>query len=132
MMGAQVVTDLQRQRAQEIAAQRQQEHFSEEIDKLDLWAEDLKNGLELRIKELEAAIKEAKRSSKLALRLEDKLVSQKQVKKFEIERNQARRRLFDAQDEIDSKRDKIIGCIEDELASDTTINSIFSARWSLR
>lgn len=111
----QAVTEFQRKIAQDEAEQRQQEHFSAEIDKLDLWAEDLKNGLELRIKELELSIKGAKRSSMLALQLDDKLVFQKQVKELETERNQARRRLFEAQDEIDRKRDGIISGIEEQL-----------------
>jgi chromosome segregation ATPase len=112
-------------------AQRKAGYFSTEIDKLDLWAEDLKNGLELRIKELESAIKESKRASKLALQLEDKLALQKQVKDLEQERNQARRRLYDAQDEIDAKRDEIIGGIEEELRSRTEQKSLFSLRWLL-
>ncbi len=128
----QVVTDLQRRRAQEEAQQRQQTHFSIEIDKLDLWAEDLKNGLELRIKELEVSIKEIKKSSTLALSLEDKLAFQKQVKDLEAERNQARRRLFDAQDEIDAKRDEIIKGIEDELKSTNSLQPMLVIRWSVK
>jgi adenine-specific DNA-methyltransferase len=127
----QAITDLQRQRAQEIATQRQQVHFSEEIDKLDLWAEDLKNGLELRIKELEVGIKEAKRLSRLELKLEDKLAFQKQVKELETERNQARRRLFDAQDEVDMKRDVIIRGIEEELRVSENSKQLLVIRWEL-
>ena len=127
----QAVTDIQRRRIQEEAQQRQQSYFSPEIDKLDLWAEDLKNGLELRIKELEVSIKETKKASMLAITLEDKLALQKQVKELESERNQARKRLFDAQDEIDARRDEIIGEIEEELASSTSITSLETLRWKL-
>jgi hypothetical protein len=87
----QALTDGQRQRTQEEAQQRQQSYLSSEIDKLDLWAEDLKNGRERRIKELEVSIKETKKASSLAITLEDKLALQKQVKELEAERNQARR-----------------------------------------
>jgi hypothetical protein len=127
----QAVTDVQRHRIQEEAQQRQNSYFSTEIDKLDLWAEDLKNGLELRIKELGSAIKEAKRASTLAMKLEDKLGFQKQVKELEAERNQARRRLFDAQDEIDEKRDGIISGIEEELKVGETRQVVLLLRWEL-
>lgn len=127
----QAVTDVQKQRTQEEAQQRQQSYFSAEIDKLDLWAEDLKNGLELRIKELEVSIKETKKASTLAITLEDKLALQKQVKELETERNQARRHLFDAQDEVDAKQDEIIGGIEEELESSSSINSLITLRWML-
>ncbi len=127
----QTVTDTQRRRTQEESQQRQQSYFSTEIDKLDLWAEDLKNGLELRIKELEVSIKETKKASTLAITLEDKLALQKQVKDLESERNQARRRLFDAQDEIDSKRDEIIRGIEEELKILESQDSLMKVRWHL-
>jgi len=127
----QAATELQRKRAQETSEQRQQEHFSTEIDKLDLWAEDLKNGLDLRIKELELSIKEAKRASRLAMTLEEKLILQKNVKALETERNQARRRLFDAQDEVDAKRDTIISELENEIRTESTVKIILSLRWRL-
>jgi adenine-specific DNA-methyltransferase len=127
----QAVTDIQRRRIQEEAQQRQQSYFSTEIDKLDFWAEDLKNGLELRIKELEVSIKETKKASTLAITLSDKLALQKQVKELEAERNQARKRLFDAQDEIDAKRDEIIGGIEEELKTMESQNTLMKVRWYL-
>jgi adenine-specific DNA-methyltransferase len=127
----QAITDFQRKIVQEEAQQRQQSYFSTEIDKLDLWAEDLKNGLELRIKELEAAIKEAKKASKLAITLEDKLVLQKQVKELETDRNQARKRMFEAQDEIDAKRDEIIAEIEAELHVNENLQRILFCTWNI-
>ncbi len=127
----QAVTDLQRGRTQEEAQQHQQSYFGTEIDKLDLWAEDLKNGLELRIKELEVSIKETKKVSTLAITLEDKLALQKQVKELETERNQARKRLYDAQDEIDAKRDEMIEEIEVELDCSITAIRLLLFRWEL-
>ncbi len=127
----QAITDFQRKVVQEEAQQRQQSYFSTEIDKLDLRAEVLKNGLELRIKELEAAIKEAKKASRLALTLEDKLVLQKQVKELESERNQARKRLFEAQDEIDAKRDEIIVDIEGQLEVQESRMELMRCAWSI-
>jgi adenine-specific DNA-methyltransferase len=113
------------------AQQRQQSYFSTEIDKLDLREEVLKNGLELRIKELEAAIKEAKKASRLALTLEDELVFQKQVKDLETERNQARKRLFESQDEIDAKRDEIIADIEGQLEVQESWQGVITCAWRI-
>ena len=125
------ITDFQRNIVQEEAQLRKQSYFATEIDKLDLWAEDLKNGLELRIKELEADIKETKKFSLMALHLEQKLEFQKKVKKLEVERNQARRRLFDSQDEIDVKRDKIISELEAQISIRESCNSIMIVAWHL-
>jgi len=50
--------------------------FSQETDKLDSWADDLKVGLEREIKELDRQIKEARTRSKGAANLAEKLGEQ--------------------------------------------------------
>jgi len=72
-----------------------------------------------------------KKASTLAITLEDKLALQKRVKELEAERNQARKRLFDAQDEIDVKRDEIISGIEEELKVNETRQVVLLIRWKL-
>lgn len=104
-----------RQRQAEIQKQiseRNSRFFEFEADKLDGWADDLKVGLEREIKDLDRQIKEAKRAATVALTLEDKLAGQKQIKALESQRNQRRRTLFDAQDEVDRKREQLIAQIE--------------------
>lgn len=53
------------------------------------------------------------------------------MKELETERNQARRRLFDAQDEIDVKRDGLIRGIEEELKAQEKQELLISLRWNL-
>ncbi|MDZ7581227.1 MAG: hypothetical protein U5R30_11550 [Deltaproteobacteria bacterium] len=67
-----------------------------------------KIGLECEIKELDRQIKEARRAATTALTLEEKLAGQKQIKALEAQRNQKRRSLFDAQDEVDLQREQLI------------------------
>lgn len=105
--------------------------FEEEADKLDGWADDLKITLERDIKEMDRYIKEAKRAATLALSLEEKLAGQKQVKHLESQRNEKRRKLFDAQDEIDRKRGELIAEIEGKLKQNISHNTVFVLRWSL-
>lgn len=81
--------------------------------------------------ELDRQIKEVKRAAKLAVSLEEKLAGQKQVKALESQRNQKRRTLFDAQDEVDNKREKLIEDIEDKLQQNTSLQELFSIRWKL-
>ncbi|PWB48206.1 MAG: hypothetical protein C3F12_02535 [Candidatus Methylomirabilota bacterium] len=64
-------------------SQRNATFFEAEADKLGGWADDLKVGLEREIKDLDRQIKEARRSTKATLTLEDKLAGQKQVKALE-------------------------------------------------
>jgi adenine-specific DNA-methyltransferase len=106
--------------------------FEDEADKLDGWADDLKIGLERELKELDRQIKEARRAATAALSLEEKLAGQKQVKAFESQRNQKRRSLFDAQDEVDAQREKLIEKIEGKMQQQTELLQLFAIRWSIR
>lgn len=82
-------------------SERNARFYEAEADKLEGWADDLKLGLEREIKELERQIKEARRAATTALTLEEKLAAQKTIRAIEAQRNQKRRALFDAQDQVD-------------------------------
>jgi hypothetical protein len=108
-------------------------HFFEaETEKLDGWADDLKLGLEREIKELDRQIKEVKRATMTTSTLEEKLLKQKEIKALEAQRNQRRRSLFDAQDEVDKRRDDLIQQIESKLTQRTQVEKLFVVRWILR
>ena len=112
-------------------SERNAQFFEAEAEKLDGWAEDIKVGLEREIKELDRQIKEARRGATAALSLEEKLAGQKQVKNLESLRNQKRRSLFDAQDEVDRQRGELIAQIEGKLSQKVEIVELFSIRWKL-
>lgn len=122
----------EREKVRVEAQKRSEQYFSTEIEKLDSWADDLKEGLELKIKELELQIKETRKASALAANLEEKVNLQRQMKDLESERNRQRRRLFEAQDEIDAKRDEIIGEIEARLTSREDKLDLLGIKWTLR
>jgi ERCC4-related helicase len=122
----------QRQAAiQRNISERNARFFEEEADKLDGWADDLKIGLEREIKEFDRQIKEARRAATTALTLEDKLAGQKQIKTLEGLRNQKRRTLFDAQDQVDQQREELIAAIEGKMNQNTRAEQLFSIRWTI-
>jgi adenine-specific DNA-methyltransferase len=110
-------------------SERSAQVFEAEADKLDGWADDLKLGLEREIKELDRLMKEARRAATLAVSLEEKLAAQKRMKALESERNQKRRSLFDAQDEIDRKRGELISGLEAQLTQQVTHECLFTVPW---
>lgn len=105
--------------------------FEQEVNKLDAWADDLKEGLEASIKELDKQIKEVRREAKIAVTLEEKLALQKQQKSLESQRNKSRRELFDKQDEVDERREALIDSLEGKLNKKTTSNTVFTIFWQL-
>lgn len=105
--------------------------YDAEAEKLDAWAEELKQGLEREIKDLDKQIREAKRAAKSALTLEEKLTGQKRVKALEGLRNTKRRSVFEQQDEIEARRDKLIAEIEAKLELKVGLSNVMTIRWQL-
>jgi superfamily II DNA/RNA helicase len=118
-------------RIQQQVAERNANFFEAEAKKLDSWADDRKVILEREIKEMDRQIKEAKRAATAAVDLQSKLAGQKQVKALETQRNQQRRSLFDAQDEVDRQRDELIAQIESQLEQKSELKCLFKIRWHL-
>jgi adenine-specific DNA-methyltransferase len=112
-------------------SERNAEFFEAEATKLDNWADDLKVGLEREIQDIDRQIKEARRAASAALSLEEKLAGQKQVKALENHRKERRFSLFDAQDEIDENRERLIESIEGKLKSSSQSEILFTINWSL-
>jgi adenine-specific DNA-methyltransferase len=111
--------------------ERNLQFFATEEAKLDGWAEDLKVGLEREIKDLDREIREAKRASKAAPTLDEKLTLQRRVKALESQRTQKRRSLFEAQDEIEQRRDGLIAEIEKKLERDTNEALLLRVRFGV-
>ncbi len=105
--------------------------FTQETEKLDAWADDLKVGLERDIKELDRLIKESRTKSKGAATLADKLAAQKEQRDLEGQRDKKRRELFDRQDEIQRKRDGLIDELERQLKQEISVHIIFSCQWEI-
>ena len=119
------------QRRIEILSNRNTQILSDEMDKLDRWAEDRKIALENEIKQLDVSIREAKRLAKSELTLEAKIARQREQQELEVQRHNKRRNLFEAQDEVEKRRDVIISSIEERLKQDRHETPLFSAAWSL-
>jgi len=129
--------DLTEHRMREVQArvreveERNMKFFDEEVVKLDHWSDNLKQSLEREIKELDKQIREARGVAALAGLLHEKLEAQKTIKTLESTRKERRKRLFDAQDDIDSRRDELIEQIEIQLGQTKSVGLLFSIRWHL-
>jgi len=110
-------------------AQRNSEYFEAEMNKLENWADDLKYGLESELKELDKEIKEVKKEARQSADLDSKVALHKKVKELEKKRNEKRRNLFEAQDEVDTRKEGLIGEIEARLKQQISIKELFTIRW---
>ena len=110
---------------------RNESFFDAESDKLDRWADDLKENLERELKNIEVEIREAKKLKRLSGDLQSKLAAQKRVNELEQQRNQKKRTLFDAQDQIEERKDSLISDVEARLQQRTSRQNVFTIRWRL-
>lgn len=111
------------------SAERNSEFFDNEVDKLDKWADDMKTALELELKKLDIDIKSSKTNAKKIVDLEDKLKEQKSIKEMEKKRNDMRRRLYDAQDEVDARKEQLLERVELQLKQKIKLDPIFMVKW---
>ena len=112
-------------------ATRNREYFESEMEKLDHWSDDLKTQLETELKELDREIKATKRDARHAADLEAKVTLHRKVKDLERQRTSKRWRLFEAQDEVDSRKEDLITDVEARLQQKVRRHEIFTIRWRI-
>ena len=107
-------------------------YYNEEIDKLEKWADDMKLSLEKEIKDLEGEIKLKKAESRKVVDLSYKLKLQREIKDLEKKRNEKRRHLFEAQDQIDERKENLLNEIESRLQQEIQMKNLFILHWNLK
>lgn len=113
----------------EESALRNQVFFEEEMEKLDSWADDMKVSLEREITDLDAEIKLRKSEAKKMLRLNDKVAAQRVIKDLEKKRAEKRQNLYEAQDEVDAKKENLLSSVERMLEQKIEHEELFTIRW---
>ena len=115
----------------EESALRNQVFFEEEMEKLDSWADDMKVSLEREITDLDAEIKLRKSEAKKMLRLNDKVSAQRVIKDLEKKRAEKRQNLYEAQDEVDAKKENLLSSVERMLEQKIDEEELFTIRWRI-
>ena len=113
----------------EESALRNQVFFEEEMEKLDSWADDMKVSLEREITDLDAEIKLRKSEAKKMARLNEKVVAQRVIKDLEKKRAEKRQNLYEAQDDVDAKKENLLSSVEKMLEQKIEQEELFTIRW---
>ena len=112
-------------------ASRNGEWFETEMGKLDGWAEDRRASFKAQLNEIEGQLKEARRASRLAGTLPEKLEKQRAVRTLETKRDEADREYEKAKREIDRQKDALLDEISRRMEQQTTEERLFSLGWNV-
>lgn len=118
-----------RSEVMEKSALRNEVFFEEEMDKLDTWAGDMKVALEREIKDLDAEIKLRKSNAKKLSQLAEKVAEHRIIKELESKRAEKRQNLYEAQDEVDARKESLLTKVERMLEQKVEQNELFTIKW---
>ncbi|MGY3714925.1 SNF2-related protein [Sutcliffiella cohnii] len=102
-----------------------------ELDKLDKWSRDLKDKLEIDLKEIDQEISQLQKEARTTKLVREKLELNKTVREKERKRNEMRRSLFDEQDEIDRQKENLFVDIEKRLEQKISEKHLFTIKWKI-
>lgn len=105
------------------------QYFKEEQAKLEKWAEDAVLGLEKELKDIKNQIRSVSREIHLATTIEEQESLQQKKKHLEKTQRKKRREIFDTEDEIEEKRDRIIEQLKHQMTQQTSQDQLFTIRW---
>lgn len=106
--------------------------FDIEMDKLDHWAEDWRTSLKVELEELDASIKETRKSARLAPNLPEKLERQRELRKLEAKRDSAWHSYDEASRELDRQKDALLDEISQRLKQHTNQENLFIIHWNIK
>jgi superfamily II DNA or RNA helicase len=105
--------------------------FDGEMDKLDRWAEDRRAALKAELDELDATLKEQRRSARGAPNLPEKLALQKEIRTLESRRGEAWRSYDTQSRDIDKQKEALLDEIGKRMEQRTDTRRLFVLHWGL-
>lgn len=101
------------------------------MEKLGNWAEDVKSGLEKELRDLDAKIRLRKSESKKTSRPDEKVRLQRLIKDLEKSRSEKRLNLYQAQDDVDEKKETLLAKVEAILAQKIEYTKLITFHWRI-
>lgn len=106
-------------------------HFNEAREQLEKWAEDMEVAAAKELEDTKNQIKAANRQARLATTMQEQAALQDQIRELEQKKRRLRQRIFDIEDEITAKRDRLIEALERRLQQKTETQTLFTLRWTV-
>lgn len=111
--------------------ERNSQHFSEAREQLENWAEDMVLAAEKELRDTKEQIKTLNRQARQAATVQEQHEVQEKVRNLEKKKRRQRQQIFDVEDEIAGKRDRLIDALEKRMQQRTSNNELFTIRWTV-
>lgn len=106
-------------------------HFNEAREQLEKWAEDMEVAAAKELDDTKNQIKALNRQARLAPTLAEQASLQEQIRSLEQKKRRLRQRVFELEDEIAAKRDRLIESLERRMQQKTQVQGLFTLRWKV-
>jgi hypothetical protein len=107
-------------------------HFAEAREQLEKWADDMELAAAKELDDTKNQIRALNRQARLATTVQEQHDIQQEVRQLEQKKRRLRQRIFDVEDEIAAKRDRLIEALERRMRQKTEIQPLFTIRWTVR
>lgn len=107
-------------------------YFKEEEERIFRWEKDLINNLEHELDTVKRQIREHERLSRNATTMEEKLDATKKIDELERLKRRKRNELADKEDEISSKRKKLLNDLDNRMIKQTNTTDVFIIEWQIQ
>ena len=111
--------------------ERNSQHFNETREQLERWAEDMVLAVEKDLRDTKEQIKAFNRQARQAVTVQEQHDLQEKVRNMEKKKRRQRQQIFDVEDEIAGKRDRLIDALENRMQQRTSSKELFTIRWTV-
>jgi predicted nucleic acid-binding Zn-ribbon protein len=104
-------------------------HFLEAREKLHQWARDREKSAERELDEAKAKIRELERKARQASTMAEQHEVEREIANWEKRKRDLRQRIFQVEDEIAEKRDRLINALVQKMQQTSRTETLFAIRW---
>lgn len=104
-------------------------HFQQAREKLHQWARDMEKSAERELDEVKAKIRELERKARQASTMAEQRAVEEDIARMERRKRELRQRIFQVEDEIAQKRDRLIQALVQKMQQTSQTETLFAIRW---